>query len=157
MNNYFLTKEEKGQALQLFKELDGDLNEATKKLFEDPNEKGSTIRGRALRKFWVEKGFEYRTKVKKKSSKYFLQDSEKDFVHRHYCAEMTKREIAQLLWTEETNNRGFYESAKFIALSDFVNREFPNVINLRDEIAGDRYAPPKIMTTVIKKVNKVVF
>ena len=41
--------------------------------------------------FWVEKGFEYRTKVKKKSSKYFLQDSEKDFVHRHYCAEMTKR------------------------------------------------------------------
>ena len=29
MNNYFLTKEEKGQALQLFKELDGDLNEAT--------------------------------------------------------------------------------------------------------------------------------
>jgi len=70
---------------------------------------------------------------------------------------MTKREIAQLLWTDETNHRGFYESAKFIALSDFVNKEFPNMTNLRDEITGDRYAPPKIMTTVIKKVNKVVF
>jgi len=157
MNKYILSKKEKEGAIELFKELDGDLNEAAKRLFEDPNEKGSTIRGRALRKFWVEKGFEYRTKVKKKSSKYFLQENEKDFVHRHYCAEMTKREIAQLLWTEETNNRGFYESARFIALSDFINREFPNVINLRDEIAGDRYAPPKIMTTVIKKVNKVVF
>jgi len=29
--------------------------------------------------------------------------------------------------------------------------------NLRDEITGDRYAPPKIMTTLVKKVNKVVF
>ena len=157
MNKYILSKKEKEGAIELFKELDGDLNEAAKKLFEDPNEKGSTVRGRALRKFWVEKGFEYRTKVKKKSSKYFLQENEKDFVHRHYCAEMTKREIAQLLWTDETNHRGFYESAKFIALSDFVNKEFPNMTNLRDEITGDRYAPPKIMTTVIKKVNKVVF
>ena len=157
MNKYILSKKEKERAIELFKELDGDLNEAAKKLFEDPNEKGSTIRGRVLRKFWVEKGFEYRTKVKKKSSKYFLQEHEKDFVHRHYCAEMTKREIAQLLWTDETNHRGFYESAKFIALSDFVNKEFPNMTNLRDEITGDRYAPPKVMTTVIKKVNKVVF
>ena len=157
MNKYILSKKEKEKAIELFKELDGDLNEAAKKLFDDPNEKGSTVRGRSLRKFWVEKGFEYRTKVKKKSSKYFLQDNEKDFVHRHYCAEMTKREIAQLLWVEETNHRGFYESAKFVALSDFVNKEFPNVTNMRDEITGDRYAPPKIMTTVIKKVNKVVF
>ena len=96
MNNYILPKEEKERGVGLFKELDGDLNEATKKLFEDPNEKGSTIRGRALRKFWVDKGFEYRTKVKKKSSKYFLQENEKDFVHRHYCAEMTKREIIKI-------------------------------------------------------------
>jgi hypothetical protein len=157
MNNYILSQDEKKKGVDLFKELDGDLNEATKKLFDDPNEKGSTVRGRALRKFWVEKGFEYRTKVKKKAGKYFLQDGEKDFVHRHYCAEVTKRELAQLLWTEETNHRGFFESAKFIALSDFVNREFPNMTNLRDEITGDRYAPPKIMTTLVKKVNKVVF
>ena len=40
---------------------------------------------------------------------------------------------------------------------DFINKEFPSVTNLRDEITGDRYAPPKIMSTVIKKVNKVVF
>ena len=79
MSNYVLSKHEKDTGIELFKELGGDLNEAAKKLFDDPNEKGSTIRGRALRKFWVEKGFEYRTKVKKKSSRYFLQDSEKDY------------------------------------------------------------------------------
>ena len=157
MSNYVLTKQEKVTAIELFKELDGDLSEACVKLFDDPNEKGSTIRGRALRKFWVEKGFEYRTKVKKKTSKYFLQDSEKDFVHRNYCAEMTKREVAQLLWTQETNHRGFYESPRFIALSNFINKEFPKITNLRDEITGDRYAPPQIMNTVIKKVNRMVF
>ena len=130
MNNYFLTKRRAGRrAIAAFSRSSMEiLNEATKKLFEDPNEKGSTIRGRALRKFWVEKGFEYRTKVKKKSSKYFSTGQrERTLCIRHYCAEMTKREIAQLLWTEETNDRGFYESAKFIALSDFINREFPNV------------------------------
>ena len=33
MNKYILSKEEKGRGVELFKELDGDLNEATKKLF----------------------------------------------------------------------------------------------------------------------------
>ena len=54
MRNYILSKQEKERGIELFRELDGDLNEATKKLFDDPNEKGSTVRGRALRKFWVE-------------------------------------------------------------------------------------------------------
>jgi hypothetical protein len=157
MSSHGLSKEEQEKAIALFKELDGDLNEAAKKLFNDPNEKGSTIRGRSLRKFWVEKGFEYKTKVKKKINKYFLQDTEKEFIHRHYSPEMTKREIAQLLWKDETNNRGFYESTKFIALSDFINKEFSGIASLRDEITSDRYAPPKAMTTLVKKVNKVVF
>jgi len=50
MNKYILSKKEKEGAIELFKELDGDLNEAAKRLFEDPNERVSTIRGRALRK-----------------------------------------------------------------------------------------------------------
>ena len=51
MSNFVLSKQEKEIGIELFKELDGDLNEAAKRLFDDPNEKGSTIRGRALRKF----------------------------------------------------------------------------------------------------------
>ena len=39
MKEYVLTAEEKGASLKLFDELDGDLNEATKQLFKDTNEK----------------------------------------------------------------------------------------------------------------------
>ena len=43
MKEYVLTKEEKERSLGLFVELEGDLNEATKQLFDDDNEKGSTF------------------------------------------------------------------------------------------------------------------
>jgi len=155
MKEYVLTKEEKDTSLKLFEELNGDLNETTKKLFKDTNEKGSTIRGRALRKFWVEKGLSYRTKVKKRAAKYFLGDEEKSFVKQHYCAEMTKKEIGQLLWPKEGENKGFTESDKFISLCDYITKEFPATVNLRDDAAGEKYTPPQILSTAIKRLNKV--
>jgi hypothetical protein len=155
MKDYVLTKEEKERSLQLFEELDGDLSGATKKLFNDDNEKGSTVRGRALRKYWVEKGLSYRTKVKKRVVKHFLTDDEKSFVKQHYCAEMTKKEIGQLLWPKEAEHKGFAESDKFIALCEYISAEFPSAVNLRDDAAGEKYTPPQIVSTAVKKLNKV--
>jgi hypothetical protein len=155
MKEYVLTKEEKERSLSLFEELDGDLNEATKKLFKDEKEKGSIVRGRALRKFWVEKGLSYRTKVKKRVVKHFLTDDEKSFVKQHYCAEMTKKEIGQLLWPEDAAHKGFTESDKFIALCEYITAEFPSVVNLRDDAAGEKYTPPHILSTAVKRLNKV--
>jgi len=155
MKQYQLTEEEKKRSLELFQELDGDLSEATKKLFKDENEKGSTVRGRALRKYWVEQGLSYRTKVKKRVVKHFLNEQEKSFVKQHYCHEMTKLELGQLLWPKDAENKGFSETDKFIALCEYVNTEFPSAINLRDDAAGERYVPPTIISTAIKRLNKV--
>jgi len=155
MKEYALSKEEKQRSLQLFEELDGDLSNATKKLFNDENEKGSTVRGRALRKYWVEKGLSYRTKVKKRVVKHFLTEDEKSFIKQHYCPEMTKLEVGQLLWPQEAESKGFGETDKFIALCEYINREFPASTNLRDDAAGEKYTPPTILSTAIKKLNKV--
>ena len=139
----------------MFEELDGDLSNATKKLFNDENEKGSTVRGRALRKYWVEKGLSYKTKVKKRSVKHFLSDEEKSFVKQHYCPEMTKKEVGQLLWPKEAENRGFTETDKFISLCNYINREFAATVNLRDDAAGEKYTPPHVLSTTLKRLNKV--
>ena len=155
MKEYVLTKEEKSKSLELFDKLDGDLSETAKQLFNDPKEKGSTVRGRALRKYWVEQGLSYRTKVKKRVVKHFLTDSEKSFIKQHYCPEMTKQEVGQLLWPEDSASHGFGESEKFIALCDYIKQQFPKAINLRDDAAGERYVPPTINSTAIKKLNKV--
>ena len=155
MKEYALSKEEKERSLKLFDELQGDLSAATKKLFNDDNEKGSTVRGRALRKYWVEKGLSYRTKVKKRVVKHFLKDSEKSFIKQHYCPEMTKLELGQLLWPKDAESKGFSETDKFIALCEYINKEFPSSVNLRDDAAGERYVPPKVFSTAVKKLNKV--
>lgn len=155
MKEYALSKEEKERSLKLFDELQGDLSAATKKLFNDDNEKGSTIRGRALRKYWVEKGLSYRTKVKKRVVKHFLKDGEKSFIKQHYCPEMTKLELGQLLWPKDAESKGFSETDKFIALCEYINKEFPSSVNLRDDAAGERYVPPKVLSTAVKKLNKV--
>lgn len=154
MKEYVLTKEQKEKSLDLFQELDGDLSEAVKKLFDDPAEKGSTQRGRAVRNYWVEKGLNYRTKVKKKSSKYFLSDNEKVFVKQHYGPEMTKKEIGELLWPNDSTNKGFTESAKFIGLCDYISKEFPSAVTVRDDAIGEKYAAPKVLSTAVKRVNK---
>jgi len=155
MKEYVLTKEEKEKSLELFKELDGDLSEATKQLFNDPNEKGSTVRGRSLRKYWVEQGLSYRTKVKKRVVKHFLSEREKAFVHQHYCPEMTKQEVAQLIWPDEAAIYGFQESEKFIALCEYIKEKFPKAISMRDDAVGEKYVPPTIISTAVKRLNKV--
>ena len=155
MKEYSLSKEEKEKSLQLFEELNGDLSAATKKLFDDENEKGSTVRGRALRKYWVEKGLSYRTKVKKRVVKHFLSDDEKSFIKQHYCPEMTKLEVGQLLWPKDAESKGFGETDKFVALCDYINKEFPSSVSLRDDAAGEKDTAPKIISTALKKLNKV--
>lgn len=155
MKEYILTPAEKEKSLKLFESLEGDLSECTKQLFEDPNEKGSTVRGRALRKYWVQRGLSYRTKVKKRVVKHFLTEAERSFAKQHYGPEMTKIEVAQLLWPKESKSKGFAETERFIALCEYITNEFPSVIGLRDDAAGEKYTPPHILTTAIKRLNKV--
>ena len=155
MKEYILKPEEKERSLQLFEELDGDLSGVTKKLFNDENEKGSTVRGRALRKYWIEEGLSYKTKVKKRVVKHFLTDDEKSFVRQHYCPEVTKLEVGQLLWPKDSKSKGFPETDKFIALCEYITKEFPAAINMRDDAAGEKYTPPRILSTAIKRLNKV--
>tara|TARA_R110000751_G_scaffold47792_3_gene106872 strand:+ start:3211 stop:4281 length:1071 start_codon:yes stop_codon:yes gene_type:complete len=155
MKEYILKPEEKERSLQLFEELDGDLSGVTKKLFNDENEKGSTVRGRALRKYWIEEGLSYKTKVKKRVVKHFLTDEEKSFVKQHYCPEVTKLEVGQLLWPKDSKNKGFPETDKFIALCEYITKEFPAAVNMRDDAAGEKYTPPRILSTAIKRLNKV--
>jgi hypothetical protein len=155
MKEYTLKPEEKEKSLKLFEELDGDLSAVTKKLFNDENEKGSTVRGRALRKYWIEKGLSYKTKVKKRVVKHFLNDDEKSFVKQHYCAEMTKLEIGQLLWPKDAESKGFPETDKFRALCEYISKEFRATVNMRDDAAGEKYTPPQILSTALKRLNKV--
>ena len=68
---------------------------------------------------------------------------------------MTKLELGQLLWPKDAESKGFSETDKFIALCEYINKEFPSSVNLRDDAAGERYVAPKVFSTAVKKLNKV--
>ena len=126
MSSYYeLSDDEKQQSLDLFKQHNGNLIKVIRKLWNDPTEKGTTARGRAIREFWIEKGLKYRTKVKerkvkavappppapvitespiktkpinsKSDAKAFLSIEEQDFIKRHYTPDLTKKEVAKII------------------------------------------------------------
>ena len=179
-SHYQLSEEEKQRSLDLFKKHDGNLIKVIRELWNSPNEKGTTSRGRAIREFWIERGLKYRTKVKerkltasplpsqpiikttahsdyteKSDAKPFLSLEEQDFIKRHYTPDLTKKEVAKIIWPEESKRRKFFESQKFVLMSEFINNEFDQ-INLRDEVVSEKYSAPRASTTLIRKINKIV-
>jgi hypothetical protein len=66
-SHYQLSEEEKQRSLDLFKKHDGNLIKVIRELWNSPDEKGTTSRGRAIREFWIEQGLKYRTKVKERN------------------------------------------------------------------------------------------
>ncbi len=179
-SHYRLSKEEKQKSLDLFKKHDGNLIKVIRELWNSPDEKGTTSRGRAIREFWIEQGLKYRTKVKEKKiktsplppqptikttthsdyaeksdAKPFLSLEEQEFIKRHYTPDLTKKEVAKIIWPEESKRRKFFESQKFVLMSEFINSEFDQ-INLRDEVVAEKYSPPRALTTLIRRINKII-
>ena len=179
-SHYQLSEEEKQRSLDLFKKHDGNLIKVIRELWNSPDEKGTTSRGRAIREFWIEQGLKYRTKVKerklktstlppqpiikttahsdyteKSDAKPFLSLEEQEFIKRHYTPDLTKKEVAKIIWPEESKRRKFFESQKFVLMSEFINDEFDQ-INLRDEVVSEKYSAPRVLTTLIRKINKIV-
>ena len=40
-------------------------------------------------------------------------------------------------------------------MSEFINSEFDQ-INLRDEVVAEKYSPPRALTTLIRRINKII-
>lgn len=160
---YVLSKEEKSKSLELFKKHDGNLLLSIRELFNDPKERGTTSKGRAVREFWIEKGLSYRTKVRGAvsapssipKSKMVLTAEEESFIKKHYTPELTKKEVAKIIWPDESKKRNFFDGQKFALMSDFVNKEFSSM-NLRDDAITERYSPPRILSALIKRVSKII-
>ena len=139
MSSYYeLSDEEKQQSLDLFKKHNGNLIKVIRELWNDPTEKGTTARGRAIREFWIEKGLKYRTKVKEKKvkavappppapvitespiktkpinsksdAKAFLSIEEQDFIKRHYTPDLTKKKLPKLFGLKNLNAETFLKA-----------------------------------------------
>jgi len=153
---YKLSEIEEHDALKYFDEFKGDLLQIVQHVFSDIAEKGSTVRGRALRKFLVEdRGLVYHAKKGPANRQYKLSEEEKLFLKNNYNNSLTKKEVAALLWpTESQKMVGFQRSEKYIALVEYINAAYPDIDSI-DNAEGTLYIPPRVTNTVVKLINKV--
>jgi hypothetical protein len=152
---YTLTETEKHDAAQFFNEFDGDLLQIVQHVFSDMGEKGSSVKGRALRKYLAEEGLKYSPKKGHSNKTYTLSDQEKIFLKKNYNATMTKKEASRLLWPKETDKMsGFFRSEKYLALCKYIGEAFAGV-DAGDMAEGKTYVPPQVVNTLVKLVNKV--
>ena len=151
---YELTKDQQDKALKLFKQFDGDLHQIVKLVFQDNDEKGSTVRGRALRSFYSNLGMKYNPKVAGVDKLYYLTDREKEFLANNYNDSMTKQEAGTLLWPSDSKKMsGFFQSSKYLALCKFINNAYKD-INPDDNAIGKHYSPPRATGSLVKAVNR---
>jgi len=162
--SYQLSDAQKQRSLDLFKQHEGSLLHVVREIARDPDAKGSSAVGRAIREFWIEQGLRYRTKIagsiesKKdliEKRNISLSDEDKQFLKDNYNESITKKELAQTLWPKEAKEKNFFEGRKFSLLSSYVNDNF-NDINPVDDVCLDKYVAPRLMTSLVKKVNKVI-
>lgn len=182
--HYELTEAERAKAIELYNKYNGSLNDVVKALFNDPTEKGTSERGRAVRSLFIEQGLKYATtgnyKIRKRKKRYkepkdevnvyrqkqeakkagkpayTLTSEERSFIRENYSLEITKSEMARLLWPQEAFG-AFFDGIKFEALSDFIIEEFPQAISQLDkENQSSNYSPPKQLSAAIKRASKAI-
>ena len=59
--HYRLSEIEMAKAIELYNKYDGSLNDIIRELFNDPTEKGTSERGRAVRALMIKEGLKYTT------------------------------------------------------------------------------------------------
>jgi hypothetical protein len=180
--HYRLSEIEMAKAIELYNKYDGSLNDIIRELFNDPTEKGTSERGRAVRALMIKEGLKYTTtgsykkkKTEKKikwqqavtalnkkreekvePSEYELTSQEKAFVRENYSVDVTKSELARLIWSQEAYGK-FFDGPKYKALAQFVADEFPEIVGkASDGLEGTNYTPPKQISTTIKRAVKAI-
>lgn len=157
MSTYTLSEKEKKESLRLFKIYDGNLLSVIRELWKDPREKGTTRRGRAVRTYWIEKGLQYGVKAhdpnKKPTphSKDCISQEEKEFILKSYSPELSKEELAKIIWPDK---KIVFTSTKFKEFSNFVDSNFDTST---DDLCTQPYRCPRELSALIKRINPVVF
>ena len=144
-----LTEKQEKFIAENFKEIQ-DLNLLTQKAFEDESLDGRSKEGRAVRKFMIDKGLNYKTTVKKKKEKIKFTEQQEEFILDKAKDGLSSLAIAKLLFPKETINALSVEQRAVLSVIKDVN---PDFMPSQDSCALDSYIAPKATSRIVKKIN----
>tara|TARA_R110000772_G_scaffold4303_2_gene15119 strand:- start:14266 stop:15339 length:1074 start_codon:yes stop_codon:yes gene_type:complete len=144
-----LTDEQKMFLQDNFEEFP-DLNELTKKCFEDDALDGRSKEGRAVRAFLQNEGLEYKTTQHEKVEGIELSESQKTFILMQMeDSGLSSVAIANLLFERKLTPLS-KETREVLA---FMRENDPEYNSDIEEAAGIKYSPPQALSRIIKKIK----
>jgi predicted DNA-binding protein YlxM (UPF0122 family) len=128
------------------------LLELTQLVFDDKKLDGRSIQGYTVKSFLVSMGKDVKTTARQPAREIILTDEQKEYIERNISADNGFTEIARVLFENDkltplhAESKAVYEYAK--------NNVAKNYIKESDELALEKYYPPKAVNRLIKLVNE---
>lgn len=154
--NYTLTDADKTFILFNIDKL--SVKEMAQHISKNPKENGQTRLGRAIKEFSVSQGLKLKTTKYEAKGDIELTDDQKEFCKNNYD-KMKALELAKFTFKDEQGQPNLKLtplSREFKAVYRYLQEIAPNFINSDEEMAVDRYDPPKSIYKLVPIVNRYV-
>lgn len=145
-----LTKEQAEKVKELFKKYP-DIKKLTQLIFDDESLDGRTQEGRAVKRFLVKEGLQYKTTLVEKVTPLTLTEEQQAFLlGSRVEMGMKPIEITRLLFNRVDIQPLGIENRTVL---DFLRKHRPDIIDEDDIIVVEKWKPPIRLVQAIKKVN----
>ena len=148
-----LSKEQKQYIRDNFKKTP-NLLDLTKAVFQDEDLDGRSKEGRAVKKFLAEQSMDYKTSAWDKVEDIELTDHQIEFAKQQAKNGLSAFQIAEMIWPEMSVKRF---SKQHVAVLDFLREYEPAYVHDSESAVNRVYAPPKLLSTGLNKVNEFCF
>ena len=128
-----------------------DLIELTRAVFQNPDVDGRSKEGRAVRKFCVEEGIDFKTTKHEKAKQVRLSEEHKEFSLEYARDGMNPYQIASLLFPEDNITP---LSKETLVITEFLNENGPEGQIAEPTGFKYEYVSPKTSTVIVNKINE---
>lgn len=147
-----LTPEQEAAILQAFEEVQ-NLDEITRKVFDNPELSGRNKEGQVVRKFLIEHGKPFKTRKKVKGENQLqLTEQQKEFAAREAEKGLSSLKIAAILFPDKEVKPLSLEQRAVYEVIKTINPDYVPTQDSEDSSIND-YIGPKAISRIIKKIN----
>lgn len=145
-----LTDLQKKQIVDVYKS-NSDLNEITRRVFENKDLDGRSKEGRLIRQFMIDNKLKFKTARREKKEGIFFSDEQRQFIIAQGNDKLSSLKIAEILFPKKDIKPLSLEQR---AVLEVLREENPDYTPSQDIDASlSNYVAPKSIGRIIKKIN----
>jgi hypothetical protein len=144
-----LTEEQKQKIIDIFKST-SDLNEITRRVFENDKIDGRSKEGRLVRQFMIENQLQFKTARREKKETIEFSKEQKEFIIQQAESGLSSLKIAEIIFPDREVKP---LSAEQITVLETIKEINPDFLPSQDSGALNDYIAPKSPPRIVKKIN----